>query len=64
MQGAIYKIHLLNVFTWYTQILRNIDLFHNDKEEEDGWGRDGVGVWSEQMQTIIYKMDRQQSPTV
>ena len=33
-------------------------------KEEDGWGRDGVGVWSEQMQTIIYKMDKQQGLTV
>ena len=33
-------------------------------KEEDGRGRDGVGVWSEQMQTIIYKMDKQQGPIV
>ena len=29
-----------------------------------GWGRDGVGVWGQQMQTIIYRMDEQQGPTV
>ena len=30
-----------------------------------GWGeRVGVGVWDQQMQTGIYRMDRQQSPTV
>ena len=23
-----------------------------------GWGRDGVGVWDQQMQTIVYKMDK------
>ena len=27
-----------------------------------GWG--GVGVWDQQMQTIIYRVDKQQSPTV
>ena len=29
-----------------------------------GWGRDGLGVWDEQMQTIIYRMDKQQGGTV
>ena len=29
-----------------------------------GWGRDGVGVWGQQMQTIIYRMNTQQGPTV
>ena len=28
------------------------------------WGMEGLGVWDQQMQTIIYGMDRQQSPTV
>ena len=27
-------------------------------------GRDGLGVWSQQMQTITYRMDKQQGPTV
>ena len=27
--------------------------------EEDGWGRDGVGVWDRQVQTITCRMDRQ-----
>ena len=26
--------------------------------------RDGLGIWGEQMQTIIQKMDKQQGPTV
>ena len=30
------------------------------KEE---WGRDGLGVWDQQIQTIIYRMDKQQGPT-
>ena len=29
-----------------------------------GWERDGVGVCDQQMQTIIYRMDKQQGPTV
>ena len=28
------------------------------------WGRDELGVWGSQMQTIIYRMDKQQGPTV
>ena len=31
---------------------------------EGGEGRDGAGVWGQQMQTIIYRMDKQQGPTV
>ena len=33
-------------------------------EGEEGWERDGLGVWNQQMQTIIYRMDKQQGPTV
>ena len=29
-----------------------------------GWGRDGVGGWGQQMQAFIYRMDKQQGPTV
>ena len=29
-----------------------------------GWGKDGLGVWDQQMQTGIYRMDKQQGPTV
>jgi len=28
------------------------------------WGRDGLGIWGYQMQTIMCIMDRQQGPTV
>ena len=31
-------------------------------QSEVDWERDGVGIWSEQMQTIAYRMDKQQSP--
>ena len=31
---------------------------------EGGWGRNGLGVWDQQMQTSIYRMDKQQGPTV
>ena len=33
-------------------------------QEGGGQGRDGVGGWDQQMQTIIYKMDKQQGPSV
>ena len=29
-----------------------------------GWGREVLGVWDQQMQTIIYRTDKQQGPTV
>ena len=28
-----------------------------------GWGREALEVWDEQMQTIIYRMDKEQGPT-
>ena len=31
---------------------------------EERWGRDGLGVWGRQMQTVTYRMDKQQGPTV
>ena len=29
-----------------------------------GQGREDLGVWDQQMQTIMYRMDKQQGPTV
>ena len=43
---------------------------HRHREQTCGgqggwkWGRDGQGVWDQQMQTIIYRIDKQQGPTV
>ena len=31
---------------------------------EGRWGREGLGVWDEQMQPLVYRMDTQQGPTV
>ena len=31
---------------------------------ERGWETDGLGVWGQGMQTITYRMDKQQGPTV
>ena len=31
---------------------------------EVGWGREGLGVWDQQVQTIISRMDKQQGLTV
>ena len=33
-------------------------------QEERDWGRDGVGDWGQQMQAIIYRMDKEQDPNV
>ena len=30
----------------------------------EGWGREALGVWDEQRQTIIYRMAKRQGPTV
>ena len=41
---------------------------HRYREQTCGcqgeWGREGLGVWDQQMQTIIYRMNKQQGPTV
>ena len=43
---------------------------HGRREQTGGcqgggvWERVGVGVWHQQMQTGIYRMDKQQGPTV
>ena len=29
-----------------------------------GWERNAAGLWGQQIQTIIYRMDKQQGPTV
>ena len=28
------------------------------------WGKDGLGVWDQWMQTIIYRLNKQQGPMV
>ena len=33
-------------------------------QEGMGWGKDGVGGWSQQRQTIIFRMGKQQGPTI
>ena len=33
-------------------------------DRKKGWGREGMGVWGQPMQTIVYLMDKQQGPTV
>ena len=42
---------------------------HRHREQTCGcqgggiWGRDGLGVWDQQIQTTTYRMDKQQGPT-
>ena len=35
-----------------------------DCQREEEKGRDGLGVWGRQMQTIVYRMDKQQGSNV
>ena len=33
-------------------------------ERQGAWGGHKLGVWDQQIQTTVYKIDKQQSPTV
>ena len=33
------------------------------QREEEGWGRDGLRLWDEQIQTIIQRINTQPGPT-
>ena len=35
-----------------------------ERTEEEVWQGCGLELWDQQMQTIIYRMDKQQGPTV
>ena len=38
---------------------------HRPRDQKEGVEEgNGVGVWDQHMQTIIYKMDKQEGPTV
>ena len=37
---------------------------HREQTREVGWGREGLGVWDQEMKAIIYKMHKQQNPAV
>ena len=50
-------------------ILMKQEQTHSHREQTCGCqggvgGRDGLGVWGQQMQTIIYRIDRQQGPII
>ena len=47
------------IFTFLQNRLRNTE---NKKERE--WGRAKLGIWDQQIHTIIYKIDKQQGPSV
>ena len=48
-----------------TQIL-NVTVLENKHgyQTEKGLEKDKLGVWNQQIQTTVYKIDKQQSPTV
>ena len=58
-------------YKWNLKYGTNEPIYKTETDSEtqrsDLWllrGRGGLGVWDQQMQTIIYKMDKQQGPTV
>ena len=44
--------------------LRDIEGRLGAAKWDGGWKGDGLGVWGQQMQTIIYRMGKQQDLTV
>ena len=51
----------MNLFTKQKQTLRHRKQSYSYQR---GRGRDKLGVWDLQIQTTIYKIDKQQGPTV
>ena len=57
------KLIQMNLYTKQKQT-------HRHREQTYGcqgggvWGREGLGVWDQQMQTTIYRMEKQQGPIV
>ena len=56
---------------WNLKYGTNETIYETEKESRtekiDWWlsrGRDGLGVWDQQMQTITYRMNKQQFPNV
>ena len=47
-----------------TQTENKLIVTKGEKREVRWGGRDKLGVWDEQIHTTIYKMDKQQGPTV
>ena len=39
-------------------------IYRTDLRLPRGWGREGLGVWDQQMQSIIYRMNMQKGLTV
>ena len=49
---------------WNRNRLTNIETRLVVAKGVRGSGRDGLGVWDQQMLTIVYRMDKPQGPTV
>ena len=54
----------MNLFTKQKQTHRCKKKTPMVTKGERGGGRDKLGVWDQQIQIIIYKVDKQQGPTV
>ena len=54
----------MNLFTKQKQTHRHRKQTYGYQKGNGGGRRDKLGVWDYQIQTTIYKIDKQQSPTV
>ena len=53
----------MNIYTKQKQTHGHRDQT-SGRQEGGGWGKEGLGVWAQQMQTIINSMEKQQNPTI
>ena len=53
----------MNLFTKKKQTHRHREQIYGHQRGKEG-ERDKLGVWGQQMQTITFRMDTQQGPTV
>ena len=53
----------MNLFIKQKQINRHTKQTYGYPRGKE-WGRDKLGVWNQQIQTSIYKIDKQQDSTV
>ena len=60
---VLISIDYRTLVVWGKNVLSDIKNRLLVADGERGWRRGGLGVWKEQMQTTIYRMNEQQGPT-